>query len=71
MLFQKKVFWEFRNIHGKTPVLSLLLIKLQAFRPAVLLKRDSNTGVPVDIPNFLRAAFFIEHPVVAASGKST
>ena len=39
-------------------------MKLQAFKFATLLKRDSNTGVwcfPVNIAKFLRKAFFIEH----------
>ena len=31
---------------------SLFLIKLQAFRSVTLLKRDSNTGVPVNIAKF-------------------
>ena len=30
---------------GKTCVRACFLVKLQAFRPATLLKRDSNTGV--------------------------
>ena len=37
---------------------SLLLIKLQVFRPANLLKRDSNTSV---IAQLLRTPFFTEH----------
>ena len=32
-------------IHRKTPLLEPFLIKLQAFRPETLLKRDSNTDV--------------------------
>ena len=42
-VFYKK---DFCNVHSKTSVLeSLILIKLQTFRSATLLKRDSNTGV--------------------------
>ena len=60
---QNRCFWKLRNIHRKTPVavLKSLLIKLQAFRPANLLKRDSNTVVFLWIlRNFLRTAFPIE-----------
>ena len=41
---------------------SLFLIKLQTFRPAVLLKRDSNTGLILrNLRIFLRTLFFSEH----------
>ena len=37
-------------------------MKLQAFRPATSLKRDSNTGFfSVNIANFKSTSFFIEH----------
>ena len=43
--FCKKRFSKiFRKFHRKTPVWSLYLIKLQAFKPATLLERDFNTG---------------------------
>ena len=43
------------NFTGKDLCWSLFLIKLQAFKPAYLLKRDSNTGVfLVNIAKFLR-----------------
>ena len=43
-------------------VLESLLIKLQAFRPTNLLKRDSNTVAFLSIlRNFLRTAFSIKH----------
>ena len=42
---------------GKHLSWGLFLIKFQAFKPATLLKRDSNTGVRVDVAKFLRAAF--------------
>ena len=41
---KKKVFKNFANFTGKYLCGSLFLIKLQALRPATLLKRDSNTG---------------------------
>ena len=51
-----KFIWK-PKIHRKTPVLESLFNKvvgLQAFSPAVLLKRDSDTGFPVNIPKFSR-----------------
>ena len=42
---KKNCSYKFRNIHRKTPVLESFLIKMQAFRPATLLKRVSNTGI--------------------------
>ena len=42
--FSKQVFLKISQIFRKIPVVSLFLIKLQAWRPAALLKRDSNTG---------------------------
>ena len=40
---KKGVFKNFANFIGKDLCWSLILIKLQAFRPPILLKRDSNT----------------------------
>ena len=45
MFFKIGVLNNFTNFTGKYLCWSLLLIKLQVFRPATLLKRDSNTGV--------------------------
>ena len=42
-VLQNKCFLKFYKLYGKTSVLSLVLIKLQGWRPASLLKRDSNT----------------------------
>ena len=42
---KKSVFRNFASFTGKQLCWSLFLIELQAFRPAVLLKRDSNTDV--------------------------
>ena len=40
----------------------LFIVKFQSFRPATLLKRNSNLRCfPVSIAKFLRTAFFIEH----------
>ena len=51
----KKVIRSFAMFKGKHLFRSLFLIKLQAFRPATLLKRDFNTGVfPVNIAKFLK-----------------
>ena len=45
MFFEIAVFKKFANFTGKHLRWTLLLIKLQALRPATVLKRDSNTGV--------------------------
>ena len=45
VFFKKSVLKNFANFRGKQLCFSLFLIKLEAFGPAVLLKRDSNTGV--------------------------
>ena len=42
---KKAVLENFPNFTGKHLCWSLFLMKLQAFRPTTLLKRDSNTGV--------------------------
>ena len=44
-LCKKTVFKNFAVSTGTHLCLSLFLIKLQTFRPATLLKKDSNTGV--------------------------
>ena len=46
MVFYKKaVLTNIAIFKGKHLCMSLFLIKLKAFRPATLLKRDSNTGL--------------------------
>ena len=45
MFFKVGVFKPYTNFTGKQLCWSLYLIKLQAFRAVILLKRDSNTGV--------------------------
>ena len=48
-LYKKTVLKNFAISTGKHVCLSLFLINLQAFRPASLLKRDSNTGLFLSI----------------------
>ena len=43
--YKKAVLKNFAILSGKQLCWSHFLIKLQAFRPATLLKRESNTGV--------------------------
>ena len=51
-----------KNCAGKHLCWSLFLIKLQAFRPATLLKRDSNTsGFLYEIDEILQNTYFEEH----------
>ena len=52
MFFKIGVLKNFANFIGKHQCWSIFLIKLQAWRPATLLKRDSNTGA-----KFLRTLF--------------
>ena len=47
----------FRNFTGKKLCWSLSLIKLQAWRSAILFKRDSNRCFPVKVAKFLRTPF--------------
>ena len=43
VIYRKKLLFKLCNIHRKTTALSLFLITLQAFRTAIVLKRDSST----------------------------
>ena len=68
-VFCKKSFLKkIRNTHRKAPVLESLFNKvagLNAWRPATLLKRESNTGCfPVSIANFFKKNFFYRTPSV-------
>ena len=63
----KKVFLKFRKFHRKTPVLESLLITLQVFRPASLLKRYSNTDISYEISEIFKNTYFEEHLRKAAS----
>ena len=60
-VLQNRFLKNFSIITGKHLCWSLFLIKLQIWRSAALLKRDSNIGVRVNIGKFLRTAFFIKH----------
>ena len=44
-VLQNRRSYKNHKFHRKTSVLESLFIKLQAFKPVILLKRDSNTGV--------------------------
>ena len=57
MFYKKAVLKNFAIFTGKQLCWSLFLIKLQAFRLATLLKRDSNTGVFLCI---LRSFIYVE-----------
>ena len=56
---KRAVLKNFAIFRGKHLCMSLFLKKLQAWRPATLLKRDSNTGAfPLNIANFLKTLFW-------------
>ena len=59
IFFKIGVIKNFTNFIGKHQCWSIFSIKLQAWRPATLLKRGSNTGV--FLWKFLRTPFFTEH----------
>ena len=58
---------KFRKFHRKYLCWSLFLIKLQAFRPVTLFKKDSNTSVLLWIWEILKKTFFYWTPLVATS----
>ena len=64
MFFKIAALKNFAIFAGKHLGWSLFLIKLQTFRPATLLKRDSNTGVLLLI---FKNNYFGEHLRPAAS----
>ena len=71
-VFKKKSYLlKFPNIHRKPPVLDHFLIKLQTFRPAILLKRNSNTDVSYEYCKIFKNTYFEEHLRTPASGWST
>ena len=59
--FKIGVLKNFANCTGKHLCWSFLVIKLQALKPATLLKTDSNTGISYDICELLKNTFFTEH----------
>ena len=58
---KKDVLKNFPNFAGKRVCWSFFLIKLQAWGPATLLKRDSNTGVSCKISKMFTNTYFEEH----------
>ena len=62
IFFKIGVLKNFAIFIGKHMCWSLFLIKLQALKPATLLKRDPNTGVFLSyLQKFLRTPFFTQH----------
>ena len=71
MFFKIGALKNFAYFIGKHQCWSIFLIKLQAWRPATLLKRDSNTGVFLcGIGDIFQNIFFYRTPPVAASEQS-
>ena len=71
MFFELSRIKNFAIFTGKHLCSGLFLIKLQAFRPATFLKRDSNTGVSCGYCEIFKNSFFYRKPVVAASDSPT
>ena len=61
LFFKTGVLPNFANFTGKQLCRSLFLIKLQALRPATLLKRDSNTGVFLWICEIFKNTSFLQN----------
>ena len=62
VFFNIDILKNFVIFTGKHLCWNLFLIKLQTWRPAAILKRDSNISIfALKIAKFLRTAFFIEH----------
>ena len=61
MIFEIISIKNFPIFTGKHLFWGLFLIKMQAFRPATFLKRDSNTDVSCGYYEILRTVFFIEN----------
>ena len=66
MFFKIGVLKNFANFIGKCQCWSIFLTKLQASRPATLLKKDSNTG-SCEICDIFENIFFYRTSPVAAS----
>ena len=61
-ILQNRYSSKFRNIQRKVYLYSgLFSIKLQTFRTATLLKRDSSTGDSYEYCEIYKNSFFIEH----------
>ena len=66
-VLQNRCSQKFRKFHRKAIVLESFLIKLRAFRPATLLKRDSNTGVFCETCKIFKNTFFYKISPLSAS----
>ena len=67
MFFRIGILKNFAMFTGKHFRWSLFLIKLQAFRPSTLLKRDSNIGISCEICDTFKKTFFYRiHPVAGS-----
>ena len=65
---KKAVLKNFAIFIGKHQCWSLFLIRLQAFRPATLSRKDSNTGVFLWYCEIFKNTYFDEHLRMATSG---
>ena len=65
IFFKIGVLKDFGDFTGKNLCWSLFLIKLQAWRPSTLLRRDCNTGIFLWISKIFRNTFFYRTPPVA------
>ena len=71
MFFEICSLKNFAIFTGKHLCWGLFLIKLQAFRPAIFLKRDSNTGVSFGYCEMFKNSGFYRKPQVATSDSPT
>ena len=63
MSFKKEVFKKIAIFTGKPLCWSLFVMRLPAYKPANLLKRDSNTSIfLLMLLNIAKQLFFIEYP---------
>ena len=67
MFFKKGVLETLANFTRKHLHWNLFLIKLQVFRPATLLKRNSNTGIFLRNFEICKNTYFEEYPRTTAS----
>ena len=67
IFFKIGVLKKFAKFTRKLPCWSLFLITLQAWKPAILLKGDSNTGVFLWIWRIFKKSCFYRIPLMATS----
>ena len=65
---KKSALKNFANFTGKHLCWGFFLIKLQAFRPGIFLKRDSNTGVFMENLKIFKNTYFEDHLRTTTSG---